>query len=131
MSLSFQMRLAHMLSRVIITLRPYYHALKNKIYSSTKLTHMSNGTPSYEIKYTIEGMIYKMEVLKKKGPFRVMRVTNMEEEDLTSYLLEYLGPNEDFHGKTTMPKDFGMSLLKFDFFNGSSKTFSRNEEIKF
>jgi hypothetical protein len=82
----------------------------------------------YEIEYNLNDKIYKLVFKNKKGPTPILQIFT-ENEDVTEKILEYAGPEYNFHGHIFTPKFWGYKLLTFDLANGEEKSFSENESI--
>jgi len=84
---------------------------------------------TYEVTYVIRGKTYKMLVKPKKGPRKVLLVSDEKQEDVSYIIFPYLGPEENFHGKKMTPKFFGKEELVFQLSSGVEKVFRENEMI--
>ena len=92
--------------------------------SVVKLNHKT-----YEVSYSINGKLYKMIVSPKRGPEYILQVSNEKQNDITSIVIPYLGPNYDWHNKSFTPNFFNCKLLNFELNDGSEKTFYENQII--
>jgi hypothetical protein len=83
---------------------------------------------TYEISYIINGKLYKMRVKPQKGPKPVLQVIDECSEDVTTEVLQYLGPNYDWHNSN--PKILGFESLTFECSDGEEAIFTKNETMK-
>jgi hypothetical protein len=83
----------------------------------------------YEVTYIIKGKIYKMIVTPNRGPRKVLVVSDENQEEISSLIFPYLGPEDKFHGQIYTPKFFKRKELIFELSNGNEKIFSENEDI--
>jgi len=83
----------------------------------------------YKVTYVIKGKTYKMIVKPKRGPRKVLIVSDENQEDVSYLIFPYLGPEENFHGEIYTPKFFEKSELIFELSNGTEKIFRANDEI--
>lgn len=84
----------------------------------------------YQITYVVNGKIYKMIVTPTRGPRKVLLAHDENEEDISYLIFPYLGPEEDFHGKTFSPDFFDRKKLYFECSDGGEHVFDSNETIK-
>lgn len=77
------------------------------------------GKNLYEIRYVIEGRMYRMLVAPKRGPTRILQVIDEDDNDITDEVLPYLGPQElGTHGCFLTPRHLGKQTLVFNTHNG-------------
>ena len=98
------------------------------------LQHLNNSIvqidkKTYEVTYVIRGNTYKMIVTPRKGPRKVLLVSDEKQEDVSYMIFPYLGPEENFHGKKITPKFFEKDELIFQLSSGVEKVFHENEII--
>lgn len=84
---------------------------------------------TYEVTYVIRGKTYKMIVKPRRGPQKVLLISDKKQEDVSYMIFPYLGPEENFHGRKMTPKFFGREELIFQLSNGVEKVFRENEMI--
>ena len=96
-------------------------------YLNSTIVHI--GGNKYLVKYIIKGKTYKMIVKLRRGPKRVMMVSDKNQEDVSHLIIPYLGPEEDFHGKTYTPTFFKKDELVFEMSNGSELIFGKSDSI--
>lgn len=102
----------------------------NKLLAPNKL-----GNHFVEVPYLMNNSWYKIPIPRhiKKTP-TVVKVMSGD-EDVTTKIREYLGPNEDFHQQLLTPKDLGYHELKFQLFVNmgdiSGQTFTYDQPIIF
>jgi hypothetical protein len=80
--------------------------------------------------YTYNDQTYKMILSSKRGPSSVVECREGD-QDVTSLVTPYLGPNSDWHGIRYTPQLLGLqSLTVLDIF-GEEKTFAGTDTIVF
>ena len=84
---------------------------------------------TYEISYTINGILYKMIVKPKKGPKCIIEAVDENDNDMTHLLLSYIGPMENFHGVKITPKFFNKEKIIFSLSDGNERSFHVDEEL--
>jgi hypothetical protein len=77
---------------------------------------------TYEITYVIDGKIYKMLTVPKRGPAPILQISNDKDEDVTEQILPYMGPQYDWHGRNITPRFFSCKSLTFQLSNGKEQT---------
>jgi hypothetical protein len=82
------------------------------------------GKNTYEITYIINGNLYKMIIVPKRGPSPILQISDENMNDVTDEIMAYLGPEFDWHGKKFSLEFFKKESLTFEFSDGTSKTFS-------
>lgn len=85
----------------------------------------------YIVNYVIKGKTYKMVVKPVRGPRKVILVYNGNQEDVSDLIFQYLGPEENFHGKKYTPGFFEMDELVFELSDGTEKVFNKDDDIVF
>ena len=85
----------------------------------------------YELKYIINGKLYKKIIIPERGPIPVISVINENGLDVTEEILPYMGPNNNFHNEKFCPTFFGHKKLMFEMSNGDIKFFDESEKILF
>ena len=83
----------------------------------------------YELKYVINGKLYKKIIKPDRGPIPVVSVTNENDDDVTEEILPYMGPNNNFHNEKFTPKFFGHNKLIFEMLSGNVFIFNSLENI--
>jgi hypothetical protein len=83
----------------------------------------------YVITYIIKGQTYKMLLIHKRGPRKVLLIFDETQTDVSDIIFPYLGPNENFHGETYTPIFFGKDELIFELSDGNEKIFKSGEKI--
>ena len=84
----------------------------------------------YEVCYVINGVYYTMIVKPKRGPRSVIEVVDEDDNDLTSELISYLGPSENFHGYELTPKYFKAKKMTFSMASGEEVNFDEDEVLR-
>ena len=111
-------------SLVLIGKALYLSALQ---YFNNSVKRINKNT--YEISYLVNGKTFKMLVTPIKGPSRVLQVSDENKEDVTELVLPFLGPRNDWHGRTFTSKDFKRKTLTFELGDGEEKTFEEEEAL--
>jgi len=104
-------------------------ALWINIWQYFNSTIIQLETNKYEVTYIIKGKTYKMIVKPKRGPRRVLIVSDENQEDVSDKIFPYLGPEENFHGEIYTPAFFKTKELIFELSNGSEQIFKENNQI--
>lgn len=96
-------------------------------YMNSSVKHIDNKTS--ELTYVINGRIYKMIIIRKRGPSPILQISNNFENDVTDQILPYMGPQYDWHGNKFTPEFFGYSSLTFELGNGTEYTYQTNDSL--
>ena len=88
------------------------------------------GNNTYAVNYVVNGRIYTMVVVPKKGPRDILQIIDECNNDVTDIIGPYTGPNEDWHLRVYKPSFFSKKSLTFNRSNCEEITFTENEEIK-
>jgi hypothetical protein len=83
----------------------------------------------YEVSYIINGRLYKMIVKPVRGPAPILLAVDENQEDITSKLVPYLGPQRDFHGFKLTPQFLGYQEISAELSTGETVTFGETETI--
>jgi len=88
---------------------------------------------TYELTYSVNSKIFKYRFGIKKGPLKILQIIDYNNNDVTSKITPYSGPQYDFHMIKYTPADFNHLELTFNLFNGKVLTFKENDiiELKF
>ena len=79
---------------------------------------------TYELTYVLNGKLYKMIILPKRGPVPILQISNDKHEDVTDVVLPYMGPCYDWYGAKRLPPNFfGYSSLTFELSDGTEHTY--------
>ena len=91
------------------------------------------GKNEYDVHYMLGNHLYKVRVHTRKGPRckEVLQVMDECDNDVTTVVTPYLGPLEDWHGKTYTPSDLGYELLTFNMANGKTLAFQQDKAMRF
>lgn len=68
-----------------------------------------------------------MIVRLKKGPNPINRVTDNYSNDITDLVIQYLGPQQDWHMMQVTPQLLDCDTIEIELCNGNRKKFSNNE----
>lgn len=98
-------------------------------YLNNSVTKLDKNT--YQVEYVIGGKLYKMIVIPKKGPSPVIQIRNHENKDITDFILQYYGPNYDWHSVRFIPQFFHCRSMTFEMDDGTEKVFEELDYIKF
>jgi len=96
-------------------------------YMNTAIRKVDRKT--YEVSYVIDGRMYKMLVVPKRGPAPVLQISDDESNDVTEQILPYMGPQYDWHGHKFTPQFFGHESLTFELMDGSEHTYGEDSHI--
>ena len=98
-------------------------------YINTSIRKLDRKT--YEVSYVIEGKLYKMVVIPKRGPAPVLQILDENSDDITRYVLPYMGPQYDWHGKKFTPRFFGHNSLTFLLGDGSEYIYTDDSVVEY
>lgn len=110
----------------------FYYYVSN--YFKSELRPHPKKKNQYFITYDFEGKTYNLLVSKKRGPNKIISVcgkkeTNSEFNNIYDIMIQYLGPNHDFHGIKYTPSCLGMHTIIFKFMDDSEKVFVGEQVI--
>jgi len=91
------------------------------------VSHLHKNT--YEIQYVLHDKIYKIRTNVRRGPSRIVYILDHLDNDITDEVKSYMGPNEDFHGKTMCPQDMGHERIYIILRNDQQIVFDANDPI--
>jgi hypothetical protein len=83
----------------------------------------------YDIQYQIHLKQYKIRVQHKKGPSIYQHFFDQDGNNITYDILPYLGPNQDFHGISYTPNDFGHTKIIVEYQDGEKRSFEKDDGI--
>lgn len=88
------------------------------------------GRNKYLVTYTINGKLYKMIVIPRRGPAPVLQVIDDEiQEDVSDDVIPYMGPRYDWHNSDiTFSELFGRKKLVFELSNGEEQSCETSKE---
>ena len=110
-----------------LIMNTFYIAFLQYINTSTRKLDRK----TYEISYVIEGKLYKMVVIPRRGPAPVLQIFDENSNDITQFVLPYMGPQYDWHGKKFTPRFFGHESLTFELGNGTEYTYKNDSEVDY
>ena len=96
-------------------------------YMNNSVTKFNNKT--YEVSYVINGKLYKMLVVPKRGPLPILQISDESQNDVTDHILPYMGPRYDWYGENLNPKYFGYKSLTFELSDGNEYTFTNDSNM--
>lgn len=97
-------------------------------YMNTSIRKLDGKT--FELTYVIEGKIYKLIIVPKRGPAPVLQVIDETNDDVTDYILPYMGPKYNWHNNEVKPSFFNYQSLSFQLMDGTEKTYNYDEIMK-
>ncbi len=98
-------------------------------YMNTSVYKLDRKT--FELSYVINGKLYKMVVIQKRGPTPVLQVSNDLQTDVTDQVLPYMGPQHDWHGTRFSPEFFGHQSLTFELSDGTEHTYEGEAHVDY
>ena len=87
----------------------------------------------YNLTYFNGNRRYKIRFPKQRGPLNIVRITTnlfLKEIDITSEILELLGPGHNFYGIPTSPNLLGYTNLMVEYLNDKKRMYIGDEIIK-
>lgn len=81
------------------------------------------------VSYTLDGKLYKLAVKRKKGPHRILLITDENHDDVTNLILPYYGPYRDWHNLDYKPSFWKKEQLNFQLSSGEILHFYQDEHI--
>lgn len=88
------------------------------------------GRNTYEISYVIDGKLFKMIVISKRGPTPILQISDDKQNDVTEQILPYMGPQYDWHNTHFSPEFFGTKSLIFELLDGTEYTYEEKTNLK-
>ena len=79
----------------------------------------------YEISYAINGRLHKMIIKPERGPSRIEKIVDHENNDITDIIMEYHGPKQ----KRLSPSFFNTQFIVIHRIDGGVITINDVEEI--
>jgi hypothetical protein len=98
-------------------------------YLYTSIVKIDNNT--YILSYVIEGKLYKMKILYKRGPRRVLQISDDNMNNLTDEIIPFMGTQNDWNKIEYTPASFNCNSLTFQLSDSMEYTFERNDVISF
>lgn len=94
------------------------------------LVHVKKNV--YDLHYHYNGQLYKIRFTHHRGPQtkHILLITNKQSDDLTQFLLPYMGPKYNFYGIPYKPSDFDQEEMHFYMSDGSINIVTRDNIIK-
>jgi len=109
-----------------IICKMYYENIRKKLWTHKPKLVKKN---LYEIEYQLNDKIYTIIFKHKRGPSPILQVFNENYDDITDKILEYAGPEYNFHGHKFYPQFWNYKTVIFYLDDGSEKVFNENEII--
>lgn len=107
-------------------LKMYWLRLFQKLNNS--IEYRDNKT--IIISYMLGEKIYKMVLRPKKGPGGILKILDENNSDISSLVLPFFGPAQDWHGYSFTPEFWGKKRITIFSVVGEPKTFQEKEIIK-
>jgi len=85
----------------------------------------------YILSYAVGGNIYRIFLKHKRGPKPFLIVVDENDNDVTDEILQFLGPNQDWHGQKYCPENWNKKCLTFEMSDGEQKIFENQNFINF
>lgn len=126
---SLRNKLTHYYTVLKITLQVLLQLLKITLFQYLNQNVKRIGKNEYELSYSINGQLYKMRIVPKRGMKSVLTVIDQDDEDATDNITSYLGPKEDWHHHVYTPNTLGYKRLIFILSNGEEESYMNNEPI--
>ena len=119
---------------ILVGVLGYLHFFKETKYPGDSDIVKLNIATSYEKKliqtgYVINGKLYKMLVVPKRGPLPILQISDELQNDVTDYILPYMGPRYDWYRENLSPKYFGYKSLTFELSDGNEYTFTNDSNM--
>jgi hypothetical protein len=118
------------LTIIIVSLKLIFQAIWISFLQSKNKTIKKLNKNKYELTYIIEGKLYKLVVNVTRGPSPVLQVINNHNNDVTSQIIPYIGPNYNWHKNQFTPDFFGYESLSFELADGNEYTVKNKTSIK-
>lgn len=115
---------------IIVSLKLIFQAIWLSFLQSINKTVKKINKNKYELSYIIEGKLYKLIVNVKRGPSPVLQIIDHLNNDVSSDILPFLGPNYNWHNIQFTPDFFGYKSLTFEISDGTEYTVQSNNVIK-
>ncbi len=115
---------------ILTIIKLNYENLYTRFIQTVKTPHLISHD-TYEIEYFYKGKIYRLQLKDNSQSLssKSFNVYNEHGEEITSRLLEYLGPQLDFHSRGLTPKDLGYKRITILDENFNEYTYNENESI--
>lgn len=118
------------LSIIIISLKLIFQAIWVSFLQSTNKTVKKINKNKYELTYVVEGKVYKLIVNVTRGPSPVLQIIDNLNNDVSSEITPFLGPNYNWHNTQFTPDFFGYSSLTFELADGTEYTVHSKNVIR-
>lgn len=96
-------------------------------WSNTTVQHLDKKTVI--VSYVLNGKLYKLAISPHKGPPDILLVLDDTDEDITDLVLPFLGPENNWHGKSYAPNFWKKKSITMHMSSGDVKTFLCDEII--
>lgn len=107
-----------------------FHILYINLIQYLNITIRKIEKNTFEVKYTLNGKLFKNLVKFRKGPSPILQVIDEMSIDVTDEILEYLGPQYNWHGNKMTPRILGYNSLTFECSDGTEIHYKKNEVMK-
>jgi hypothetical protein len=78
----------------------------------------------------VNGKIYKIPIYLRKGPCPLLKVTDQDDNDITTSVLPSLGPDHDWHKQHIFPSFWGKSMIKLETIYGDYSFYTESESLQ-
>jgi hypothetical protein len=82
------------------------------------------------ISYFFKNKKYKIPINSRKKPNNIISIKNENDEDITDYILPFMGPSLDFHNQSIKPIDLNLNKMIINTITGQL-IFNSNDYIRF
>lgn len=117
------------LAIILVSLKLIFQAIWISFLQYTNKTVKKLAKNKYEISYVVEGKLYKLVVNVTRGPSPVLQVINESNEDITSKIIPYIGPDYNWHNSQFTPEFFNCETLSFELADGSEYSVNKNRSV--
>ena len=112
-----------------VSLKLIFQAIWISIIQYLNKTVKKIGRNKYQITYVVEGKLYKLVVNVTRGPSPVLQIINQSNEDITSTIMPYIGPDYNWHNSQFTPEFFNCDSLSFELSDSSEYTVNKNRLV--
>ena len=117
------------LAIILVSLKLIFQAIWISMLQYVNKTVKKVGRNKYEISYVVEGKLYKLVVNVTRGPSPVLQVINQSNEDITTRIMPYIGPDYNWHNTYFTPEFFKCDSLSFELSDGTEYTVNKKRLV--
>lgn len=81
------------------------------------------------VSYVLNNRLYKLAVTPRKGPASVVMITDENDDDVSTDIFPFFGPNRDWHNRPYSPDFWNKKILTFHMASGNILSFENNQTI--